>query len=105
MSHLLKIISAMIIISFLISTGSFVLFSETEETPVETDNNQPPQPSNTTPEDNTSDQNNSDNGNNETNNNQEELVHYVFVEEATATTCRYCPPVAKITLVITVFIM
>ena len=96
MSHLLKIISAMIIISFLISTGSFVLFSETEETPVETDNNQPSQPSNTTPEDNTSDQNNSDNGNNETNNNQEELVHYVFVEEGTATTCRYCPPVVKI---------
>ena len=91
MLSLLKIVSGLVVVSFLVSSSFFVLFPETKETPENTNNTQP---SENTTTDNTSSQNNT---NNETkNNNQEKLIHYIFVEEGTATTCRYCPVVATI---------
>ncbi|RKY94389.1 MAG: hypothetical protein DRQ06_05300 [Candidatus Hydrothermota bacterium] len=94
MISLLKIISALVIVSFLVSSSFFVLVPETKEINIDTDTTKP---SDNTTNDNTSNQNNTNKEDNETGNNkQEELTHYVFVEEATATTCRYCPLVATI---------
>ena len=92
MKSLITIIIILIISSFLISSAVYVAFNESEEEP-ENDDTGPDEE----PDDEPDDQDNTDDEpDEEPDDVPEEFVHSVFVEEATFTTCKYCPEVANI---------
>ena len=98
--RLTVLLGVIIVVAVLLTSSAYVIFFMEEDDGNNDDNiNGGDDTGNGEGDDNgdDDDQNGGNNGNNNSNGNgDEEITHYVFIEESTATTCRYCPAVADI---------